>query len=120
VSGVEGGLSAFRDLDAPLAEEEAFGGDGEAVFLEGGARDKEVGDAGFVLKGNEAVAFGGGGALAADDEAGDCHRSAVSELMEVEGAVTIRYRLSVIRGGGSYRLSVIRGRGVCIRWGEWG
>jgi len=106
VSGVEGCLSAFGNLDASLAEEEAFGGDHEAVFLEGGARDEEVGDARFIFEGNEAMAFGGGGTLATDDEAGDCHRSAVSELMEVEGAVTIRYRLSVIRGGR-----------VCLRWG---
>ena len=86
-----------------------MGGDGEAVVLKGVARDEEVGDAGFVLEGNETMAFGGAGALAADDEAGDCHRSSVSELVEVDGAVIIRYQLSVIRG-----------EGVCIRWSCWG
>ncbi len=106
--GVEGGLSAFGDLEAAVAEEEAFGGDGEAVALEGVAGDEEVGDAGFVLEGDEAVAFGGAGTLAADDEAGDCHRSAVRELVEVGGAVTIRCWLLVVRG-----------ERVCIRWGGW-
>lgn len=82
-----------------------MGGDGETVVLKGVARDEEVGDAGFVLEGNEAMAFGGAGTLTADDEAGDGHRSSVSELVEVDGAGVIRYQLSVIRGEGG-----------CVRW----
>ena len=69
--GVDGGLAALGDLDAPVAEEEGFGGDEEAMGLEGVAGDEEVGDAGLVLKGEETVALGGGGALAADDQARD-------------------------------------------------
>ncbi len=63
--GVEGGLAAFGDLEAAAAEEKSFGGDGEAVLLEGVAGDEEVGDAGFVFEGNETVAFGGAGPMAA-------------------------------------------------------
>ena len=75
--GVDGGLSAFGDLEAAFDEEEGLGGDEELVLVEGIAGDEEVGDAGFVLETDETVAFGGGGALAADDHAGDGYRDAV-------------------------------------------
>ena len=68
-SGVDGGLATFGDLQASVAEQEAFGGDGEAMLLEGVAGNEEVGDAGFVFEGNEAMSFRSAGALAADDEA---------------------------------------------------
>ena len=65
--GVDGGLAAFGDLEAAFDEEEGLGGDEQLVLVEGVAGDEEVGDAGFVFEGDETMAFGGGGALAADD-----------------------------------------------------
>ena len=83
---VEGMSVAFADLHASVAKEKLFGGDDEAVFVEGVAGDEEVGDAGFVFEGDEAVAFGGAGALAADDLAGDGDVLAVGDVLEVDGA----------------------------------
>ena len=52
--------------------------DDHAVLREKLRRDDGVGDAGFVFKAEEDEAFGGAGALAGDDAAGDadaeCHR----------------------------------------------
>ena len=85
VGDVDGGLVAFGDLEPAMTEEEGLGGDGELVLLEGVAGDEEVGDAGFVFEGDEAVAFGGGRALAADDHAGDADRGAVAKVVKVGG-----------------------------------
>lgn len=72
--GVDGRLAAFGDLEAAFDEEEGLGGDEEFVLVEGVAGDEEVGDAGFVFETDETMAFGSGGALAADDHAGHPYR----------------------------------------------
>ena len=77
MGGVNGGLTAFGNLQTTFDEQERLGGDEELVLVEGVARDEEVGDAGFVFETDEAVAFGGGRALAADDHAGRPYRDAV-------------------------------------------
>ena len=65
---VESAGVAFADLHAAVAEEEGLGGDDEAVLVEGVARDKEVGDAGFIFQGDEVVAFGGARARTSGNE----------------------------------------------------
>jgi len=70
VAGLEVDGAAFV-LEGAFEDEEAFLGDGEAVFFEEIRIKDGVGDAGFVLQTDEDDAFGGAGALAADDEAGD-------------------------------------------------
>lgn len=50
VVGVDGDGVGFSDLDIAVDEQEGFGGDGEAVELEGGFGNEDVGDAGFVFE----------------------------------------------------------------------
>ena len=100
-------MFAFRDLEATTDEEEGFAGDGEAVLVKGLSGDEEVGDAVFVFERDEAVAFRGARALAADDEAGDGEGHAVGEFEEAgcrcEGfALTLSPKThGVWAGGGS-------------------
>ena len=89
VVGVDGGAVAFADLEGTFDEEEGFGGDGEAVVFEGFFRDEDVGDSGFVFEGDEAVAFGGLGALTTNDHAGDLEVGAVGEVVELVGCFEI-------------------------------
>lgn len=97
--GVEGGLAALRDLETPVGEEEARAGDGVAVELEGVAGDEEVGDAGFIFQGQEAMALGGAGALAADDHPPNREGGAVGHGVEFAGPGGDRDPWAVIRGG---------------------
>jgi len=78
VGGVDGD-DAVDVLETAVEDEEGLLRDDLAVFFEGGGGDEGVGDAGFVFEADEEVAFGGAGALAADDEAGD------AELLVVWG-----------------------------------
>lgn len=78
-------MATFGDLEASGDFEERFAEDGKFVAMEGLARDEEIGDAEFVFEGNEAMAFGGAGALSADDEAGHEDGEAVGEAGEVGG-----------------------------------
>lgn len=94
MGGIDGGLATFGDLEATFDEEEGLGGDEELVLMEGVAWDEEVGDAGFVFEGDEAVAFGGGGALAADDHPGDGDGHAVGEGGEFAGGARCLLRRS--------------------------
>lgn len=96
--GVDGRLAAFGDLESAFDEEEGFGGDEELILVEGVAGDEEVGDAGFVLERDEAVAFGSGGALAADDHARYRDGDAMVQIEQVAGTVGSGYRLTVIGG----------------------
>ena len=82
----DGRLVTFGTLDDPMGEQEGFAGDDEAQALEGVLADKQVGDAGFVFQRDEAMALGGPRALAADRHAGDAHRHAVRQDVEVAGA----------------------------------
>ena len=70
-----------------MAEEELLGGDDEVVLVEGITGDEEVGDAGFVFEGDEAVPLGGAGALAADDLARYRDVLPVGDIDEIDCAV---------------------------------
>ena len=84
--GVEGVGVAFADLHAPVTEEKSLGGDDEAILVKSISRNEEVGDAGLIFEGDEAVSLGRAGALAADDLAGGCDVLAVGDVGEVDGA----------------------------------
>lgn len=81
----DGGLISFGALETAVGEEIGMGGDEETEMLEGGFGNEEIGDPGLILKGDEAVAFGGGGALAADHQAGDVDGGSVGQLVEAGG-----------------------------------
>ncbi len=108
-SGVESAGISLADLHAAKAEEERFGGDDEAVLVEGVARDEEVGDACFVLEGDEAVALGGAGALTADDLAGHGERLAVAKIDELGGSGGGRVRWAGCHVGSNERPGPGRG-----------
>lgn len=74
---------AFTDLDAPMAEEKAFGGDNGLVMVECVARNEKIGDAGFIFEGDEAMSLGCAGSLPADDEAGTCDLPTVRDGGEI-------------------------------------
>lgn len=62
-----------------MAEKEGFGRDEKLVLVKGVARHEQVGDPGFILEGDEAVALGGRGSLPTDDHAGDAEWGTVAE-----------------------------------------
>ena len=61
----------FAGLETAGDLEERFLGDNEAEFFEKFGADDGVTDAGFVLEADEDNAFGGAGALAANDVSGN-------------------------------------------------
>jgi len=73
----------FTDLHAPMAEEEAFGGDNRLVMVECVAGNEKIGDTGFIFEGDETMSLGCSGALPADDESGTCDLPAVRDGGEV-------------------------------------
>lgn len=77
---------AFACLHSSMAEKELLGGEDKAVAVEGVTGDEEVGNAGFVLKGEKAVPPGRAGSLPADDESGASDVLAMGDGTKVDGA----------------------------------
>ena len=67
---VDRGLVACRALESPDGQQEGLAGDDTAEGVERLLVHEQIGDPAFVFEGNEAVAFGGSRALAADGHAG--------------------------------------------------
>jgi len=65
-------------LDLAFDDEKVFLGNEQALFFEELRRDNGVGNAGFVLEADKDEAFGGAGALTADDVARDTHALAMA------------------------------------------
>ena len=111
-------------LDAAFDEEEGFLSDEKALLVEKLRGDDGVAGAGFIFEADEDEAFGGAGALAADDIAGDAQIASVTGAGEIASAPDIGQRGASkghgVRAGGEAGAVVVGGEALGDVHGEEG